>query len=77
LTLSKGLEWLLINQPVYLWSFFFGLVLASIYTVSKRVSQWTPSLVGVLFIGTVGAFFLVGAVPLQTPDAWWFLFLSG
>ncbi len=77
LTLSKGLEWLLINQPVYLWSFFFGLVLASIYSVSKRVTKWTPSLIGVLLVGTVGAFFLVGTVPHQTPDTWWFLFLSG
>ncbi|KAA3660074.1 MAG: DUF368 domain-containing protein [Chloroflexi bacterium] len=77
LTMSRGLEWLLINQPIYLWSFFFGLVLASIFTVSKRIPKWTPSLYGVMLLGAVGAFFLVGAVPLQTPNAWWFLFLSG
>ena len=77
LTMSQGLEWLLVNQPIYLWSFFFGLVLASIFTVSRRIKQWTPMLFGVMLIGAVGAFFLVGAVPLQTPNAWWFLFLSG
>lgn len=77
LTLSKGLEWLLLNQPVYLWAFFFGLVLASIYTVSKRIKKWTPSLWGILLVGAVAAYILVGLVPLQTPNAWWFLFISG
>lgn len=77
LTLSSGLEWLLVNQPVYLWSFFFGLVLASVFTVSKRVPAWSPKLLLALAAGAVGAYFLVGAVPVQTPNAWWFLFLSG
>ncbi|MCB8943539.1 MAG: DUF368 domain-containing protein [Ardenticatenaceae bacterium] len=76
-TLAQGLEWLLLNQPVYLWSFFFGLVLASVFTVSKRVKRWTPSLVTAMAVGAVGAFILVGLVPAQTPDAWWFLILSG
>ena len=30
-----------------------------------------------LLIGAVGAYLLVGLVPVQTPDAWWFLVLSG
>lgn len=77
LTLSSGLEWLLVNQPVYLWSFFFGLVVASVYTVSKRINRWRAGLLAVLAVGAIGAYFLVGAVPLQTPNAWWFLFLSG
>ncbi|MCP5097490.1 MAG: DUF368 domain-containing protein [Chloroflexi bacterium] len=77
LTMSSALEWLLINQPVHLWSFFFGLVLASVYSVSKRVSAWSPTQLIALAIAAVGAYFLVGAVPLQTPNAWWFLFLSG
>jgi putative membrane protein len=76
-TLAKGLEWLLLNQPVYLWSFFFGLVIASVFTVSKRVKKWTPPLWAMMVIGAVGAFVLVGLVPAQTPDAWWFLILSG
>lgn len=77
LSLARGLEWLLVNQPVYLWSFFFGLVLASVVTVSKRIDHWTLPLLLMLAIGAVGAFLLVGAVPVQTPNDWWFLFLSG
>ncbi len=77
LSLARGLEWMLTNQPVLLWSFFFGLVLASVVTVSGRVKRWTPSLFGAAFVGAVGAYFLVGAVPVQTPNTWWFLILSG
>jgi len=76
-SLAHGLEWLLHNQPVYLWSFFFGLVLASVITVSKRIDRWTPPLLLMLALGAIGAFLLVGAVPVQTPNDWWFLFLSG
>lgn len=76
-TLAPGIEWMLINQPVLIWSFFFGLVLASVYTVSKRIPNWTPALWIALALGTVGAYFLVGLVPVETPIAPWFLFLSG
>ncbi len=77
LTLASGLEWLLENRPVMIWSFFFGLVLASIVTVRKRIRRWKPALYAALVVGAIGAYFLVGAVPLQTPESAWFLFLSG
>jgi putative membrane protein len=76
-TLSGFLEWTLINHPVYLWSFFFGLVLASVFTVGQRIAQWTIPLGVALAAGTLLAFTLVGLVPAQTPETWWFLFLSG
>jgi putative membrane protein len=77
LTLAQGLEWLLVNHPVYLWSFFFGLVLASVVAVSKRIPRWTPGLAAATVGGAIGAYILVGAVPMQTPETWWFLILSG
>jgi putative membrane protein len=77
LVLARPLEWLLVNQPIYLWSFFFGLVVASAYTVSKRIPQWNPKLFLTLIVGTAAAFIIVGLVPARTPDTWWFLFLAG
>lgn len=77
LTLAHSLEWLLINHPVFLWSFFFGLVLASVFVVAQRVARWTPPRVTALILGAIGAYILVGLVPVQTPETWWFLFLSG
>ncbi|MFQ5575651.1 MAG: DUF368 domain-containing protein [Anaerolineae bacterium] len=76
-TLAQGIEWLLVNRPVLLWSFFFGLVLASVLTVSKRITRWLPRTMLALALAAVGAYIIVGLVPAQTPDAPWFVFLSG
>ncbi|MEL6976979.1 MAG: DUF368 domain-containing protein, partial [Bacteroidota bacterium] len=40
LSLAKVLSWLLENQAILLWSFFFGLVLASIFLVGKEIKKW-------------------------------------
>jgi putative membrane protein len=77
LTLARAIEWLLATHPTLVWSFFFGLVFASVLVVSKRISRWRMTLWLALVAGTAGAYLLVGLVPLQTPDAPWFLFLSG
>ncbi|MGB0387572.1 MAG: DUF368 domain-containing protein [Ardenticatenaceae bacterium] len=77
LSLAQGLEWMLHNQPVLLWSFFFGLVLASVVVVGKSIKQWNIQLMLATTIAAVDAFILVGLVPLETPNSWWFLILSG
>ena len=76
-TLAKGLAWLLQNTPVLIWSFFLGLILASVVTVSRRIKQWQPLTWACLFGGLIGLYFLVGLVPGTTPNDMWFLFLSG
>jgi putative membrane protein len=76
-SMSYFLEWVLVHYPALLWAFFFGLVAASILTISKRIERWgLVALLGVA-IGAVGAYLIVGLVPAETPDTWWFWFLSG
>lgn len=77
LLLAPFLEFALHEYPVYIWSFFFGLVLASVFTVNKRITKWRPALIGITLIGTIFAFTLVGIVPATTPETWWFLILTG
>ena len=77
LTLAKAIEWALENHPIWVWSFFFGLVLASVVTVARRVAKWNPLLFFYSIAGAVGAWIFVGLVPVQTPETWWFLFLAG
>jgi putative membrane protein len=77
LTLARLLEWMLINEPLFLWSFFFGLILASVVVVGKRIRSWRGGAVPALVAGTVGAWYFVGLVPLETPETWWFYILSG
>lgn len=76
-TLAKGLAWLLQNTPVLIWSFFLGLILASVVTVSRRIKQWQTLTWACLLGGLIGIYFLVGLVPVTTPNDLWFLFLSG
>jgi putative membrane protein len=76
-SLAKILSWLLRHEPILIWSFFFGLILASIVTVSGRVKHWTISPWAGFSAGTLGAYLVVGLVPVSTPDAPWFLFICG
>ncbi len=75
--LARTLEHLLETQPLLVWSFFFGLVLASVFVVSQRIKEWKPKYWGALLVGAICAYGLVGLVPVQTPNAWWFLVLCG
>ena len=76
-TFAEVLAWLLTNKPVLIWSFFMGLILASVVTVSRRIEQWHSSTWICLVAGVIGSYVLVGLVPVSTPNDPWFLFLSG
>ncbi|UCC52580.1 MAG: DUF368 domain-containing protein [Anaerolineaceae bacterium] len=76
-SLAGLLEYFLTNQPVYIWSFFFGLIIASVIIIAGRIQRWTLGLVIALLVGTVGTYLLVDLVPAQTPDTWWFFILTG
>ena len=76
-SLAKILSWLLHNHPVLIWSFFFGLILASVYTVGRQLQKWTLPVSAWMLLGTVGSWFLVGIVPVNTPESPWFIFMSG
>lgn len=77
LLLAPGIEYLLVHQPILIWSFFFGLVLASVFVVSQRIEKWRLPLWIALAAGAAFAYSIVGLVPVQTPETWWFLILSG
>ena len=77
LSLSKLLEHLLTNQPVYVWSFFFGLVIVSIYLVSQKITNWQPRSIIALIFSSIVAYIIVGAVPQETPANPIFFLLSG
>lgn len=77
LSLAKFLHWALNEYPVLVYSVFFGLIVASVYVVRRRVRAWTlPNLLTVAVFAT-GAYLLMGLRPAETPNALWFIFLSG
>jgi len=74
---SKAISWLLLNQPVFLFSFFFGLILATVPVIAGIIKRWTFFKILAVAVSAYGTYFFVGMVPLVTPEASWFLFLSG
>lgn len=77
LTLTSALHWALENHPSPFWAFFFGLIIASIVVVSKRVAHWSAINIFSALVAAVGAYVLVGLSPSETPHTPLFLFLSG
>jgi putative membrane protein len=75
--LSKLILYLLANHPEILWSFFFGLIIASALLVSKSVKQWNAAVIVALIIGAGIAYWVTIAVPVETSNELWFIFLSG
>jgi putative membrane protein len=76
-SLANALHWTLENYPVYIWAFFFGLIIASIVVVRKRVGNWSIVNILAAVLAAVGAFILVGLTPSETPHTPLLLFLSG
>ena len=77
LTFSKIITHLLETQPILVWSFFFGLIIASITLIWKEITSW--KLVDILFllIGITVSYYITIARPVSSPDSYWYLFLSG
>lgn len=51
-------KYLIENQPVLIWSFFFGLIIASIYFVAKQITKWNLATIIALIIGAVVAYYI-------------------
>lgn len=77
ITLASFLDFALGHYPTLIYAFFFGLVLASAFVVRSRVARWTLPVLLATLLGTVVGYSIVGLVPVETPNDWWFLFLSG
>lgn len=77
LTLTNGLHWAMETHPSLLWAFFFGLIVASIIVVRKRVVNWSTVNLVAAFAAALGAYILVGLSPSETPHTPLLVFLSG
>lgn len=77
LSLAKLIEWLLHNEPVLLWSFFFGLVLASILYIGKQIKHWSPIIIIAILITSCLSYFITLAEPFASPDSPLYLLFCG
>jgi len=78
LSLAKLIRWLLENEPILVWSFFFGLVIASVIYVAKEIKKWNFMAILMLLIGTGIGYYITILPPLvgdYTSNI--FLFVAG
>lgn len=77
ITLARLFDYLFTNYPVYIWAYFFGLVLASVYFVGKTVSLWKTSVIITFVIGTTVAVFISIMNPATENSGLLYLMLCG
>ena len=75
--LAGLMQMLLSDYPIQTWAFFFGLIVASSIFILKGISGWRPIDYALLAAGVVLGAVICTLSPTQTPDALWFIFISG
>ncbi|WP_340199162.1 DUF368 domain-containing protein [Ascidiimonas sp. W6] len=77
LSLAKVIKWLLENEAILLWSFFFGLVIASIFLIGRSISKWSLPVFLFLVAGTIISYLVTILEPTSSPDSFYYLFFCG
>lgn len=77
ISLANIITYALETFPILVWSFFFGLVLASIVYLIKQLPLWRWQELLAVIIGSVIAWLIVSIRPAQLPAEWWMLMLAG
>ncbi|GAA4956965.1 DUF368 domain-containing protein [Algibacter aquimarinus] len=70
-------KYLLEHHPVLIWSFFFGLIIASIYFIGKQITKWNLAVILALIVGAVIAFYITTLPALASNDNSLYLFIAG
>jgi len=63
-SLARVISYLLAEHGVLVWSFFFGLILVSVYLVGREIQRWNAATVAAGVIGCAFAYLITVASPL-------------
>lgn len=77
MALAGLMQYLLAHHPIQTWAFFFGLIVASSIFIIRGISGWRLREGIFLAMGAVLGVTVCTLSPTQTPEALWFIFLSG
>lgn len=76
-SISLILDYYLKNYEGYVWSWFFGMIIGSIYYISKDFNDWKLKNVISLIIGISIGIFISFMTPAKENDNLWFVFICG
>ena len=77
ISLARVLEYFFIQNEQMVWSFFFGLIIASIYYVAKMIKSWNIPSIVFLLVGITFATSLAFLKPLSENSSSYYLFICG
>lgn len=76
-TFMRLAKYLIEQHPVLIWSFFFGLIVASIFFVGKQIKSWNLGTILALIFGTLAAYYITTLPSMANNDSPIFLFFAG
>lgn len=76
-TIARLFDYLFKNYPIYLWSFFFGMILTSIYYVGITVEKWNWKTIISFLAGTGIALLIAFGTPAKENDNFIYLIICG
>ena len=77
LSIARLFEFLFAEYPIYLWSFFFGMILVSIYYVGITIEKFNWKVVLSFIIGTAFALFIAFGTPAKENSNILYLIICG
>ena len=75
-SLARLMTYLLTYHPIAIWSFFFGLIIASALLVARQIGRWDWRSLLAFVAGAAAAWWITVATPVETPNDWWFVMPS-
>ncbi len=76
-SVSLVLDYFLKNYELYVWSWFFGMIIGSIYYIGKDFKEWNRKTVISLLIGIIVGIGISFLTPATENDNLWFVFICG
>jgi len=76
-SISKILDYLIVHYELYVWSVFFGMIIGSIYYISKDFKVWNLRMYTALLIGIGIGISTSMLDPAKENDNLWFVFFCG
>lgn len=77
LSIARLFEFLFREYPIYLWSFFFGMILVSIYYVGITIKQINIKTIIAFLVGTAIALFIAFGTPAKENSNLIYLIICG
>lgn len=76
-SVSQLLDYLIDHYELYVWASFFGMIIGSIYYISKDFKNWSRRSITFMLLGAIAGIAISFLEPARENDNLWFVFICG